>query len=232
VTPPRIVRTSSGRTPLPSSAGRRTPPPAVAIANSVGKGNGTKDNPFTLVYDQEYPECSFPFIIKFQPSIVVNDDKDSEEGKSYEHKCFDIEKVEQVLDSDDWEATIPNQIHTLGKRVVDIKGPSTSFFLRYQEDNDDKEHSALLQAIEQDESRKWLYWRIIFPSKTLLNNDILSKGRRLFKDHKPITIKKNHEKNEYEKDFHAMLLHWRIALEGGRPIKMHSKKNKKKDFFK
>jgi hypothetical protein len=219
-TPPRIVRTP---TRLPSS-GRsgthRTLPPALAVS----RGNGTKNNPFVLVYDISYPERSFPFIIKYQPSIV---------HENYEHQCFDIEMIVEALDMDDWEATIPiTPVPGLEKRIVDMKGPSVPFFFRHQDDDDtDTEHKTLMQALEEDPSRKHLYWRIIFPANSLLNNDIFSKGRRLFEEHQPLTIKKN--ENAYDKDFHAALLHWRIALEGGtRQMISQANKSKKKDFFK
>ena len=232
-TPPRILRNTPTRGSASrgsasrgsASRGNRTPPPAAVPPLLPRSGNGTKNNPFVIVYDISFPERHFPFIIKYQQSITCD---------GFEHQCFDIEKTGDPLDMDAWEASLPfPPICGFEKRIVDVKGPSIPFQFRHQDETlTDTEHKAFLLDLQDQPSRNSLYWRIVFPVNFLLNNDIFSKGRKVFADHKPLTIKKNHDENDYEKDFHAVLLHWRIAIDGGTRPTATQTKTDKKNFFK
>jgi len=236
MTPPRVVRTP---TRVPGSAGRlpSSPPPSRSASRAAihrspppahrtppAQGDGTQNNPFVLVYDFSYPErCCYPFIVKYQPKILHD---------NYEYQCFDIEKVVDALDMDVWEATIPAAAPAgYHQCVVDLKGPSVPYFRWHQKEEEiDSEHKALLQDLEDDPTRKHLYWRIVFPNECPLNNNIFSTGRRVTKKIEPLAVKKND--NEFDKDFFVLLFTWRIAIDGGARQLIAEVKTDKSNIFK
>jgi hypothetical protein len=228
--------TPASRTPnksRTSNKSRRTPP--------IGKnslfdlvGDGTKERPWRIPVDPEYPERNVAgFWVQPVETMTFG---------RYERSGYHIRSMADP-NFDLWLATIPRYVDPgLEDRVILIRKPSVSPFFqtkynqRYHEGIDcvatQNANNGTLIAIDDDEERKYQYFLLIFPKYTVLDNRAFSPDDEIVQmgEHS-LKIPKKDIDADCKKDVRGVGVYWRIADKGGRRIEERSGNAKKSQLL-
>jgi hypothetical protein len=244
-TPPKTPSSRKGRVPPSlSSPGFASPIPAQGLdGTSITAGEeveddlafalldfqhqlGTKDRPFIIMADTDYPERSGPlFDITRLEEIECN---------NYEYQGFHIRISVDLPDFEKWESFIPNpkeypSLLQLYGRIVMFKGPSMPFWLRsfkrYHENAKKidckvtrKVHEKTETAIKDE--RLFSYHLMVFKPGTVLDNSIFSNNNTNVKRNElSMKMAADDKANEFDTLIYGMALWWRIAEAGGELIR-------------
>jgi hypothetical protein len=223
--------------PAPSAFGEDT---VASVSNDTGNDVaysllnffeqlGTKDQPFIVVANPDFPERSGPVFKISRLEIVEHDD--------HEYQGFFIRCTVDLPDFFEWEAFIPDprdfpSLLPLYGRIIMIKGPSMPFWLRddiqYHSDKRKIDCDATKKAHEKEttarekagESRLYSYHLLVFKPGTVLDNSIFSGNNALVtRNELSQKMEDNDPKNKFAKKVHGMTLWWRIAEAGGTKIR-------------
>jgi hypothetical protein len=244
--------TESMASPLPPSV-MFTPPPSFAspnmtqetttFASSMKKsafesiaasglqqiGDGTKEHPYIICVDVKHPERNREFSIERVSNIAHN---------SYTRNGFHIRVPIAPPDFDKWEAFIPNQYPALQNRVVQVKGPSQSFWIRSTDryhkkfncDATEQAHAATELEIAADQSRQLSYWLLVFPENITLDNQIFSDDNvNLEPGYNAMSTEAN--ETDINKKLYGMAVYWKIAEIGGRKFQVGKPKPNARRLF-
>jgi len=147
-----------------------------AAAGMLASQTGTKENPFHVAIDPDFPERNVG-------GFFVQHVEKMRHG-NYERNGFHIRSL-TCPSFKDWLGCIPdNPPDELFGRVIEIRRPSLPVFFKNNDHYHRKEpvcertvdaHKATLTDIKQDVSRRFLYFWLIFPPGTVLDNRVFSK---------------------------------------------------------
>jgi hypothetical protein len=228
---------ASSKIKTPTKSSHRTPPrtPHVGRQLFVGDfGEGTRERPWIVPINPECPERNVAgFFV--QPVEKMTHDR-------YERNGYHIRIVGDA-NFVKWLATIPEKVDPgLEDRVIQFRKPSVSPFFqnneRYHEDIDcvatKNANNGTVIAIAEVEERKWLYFWLVFPKGTVLDNRVFSPDDNIVrKVVQGLAIPKEEIDVDLEEDeFLGVCLYWRIAEKGGRRIADGSGNSKMSSLFK
>jgi hypothetical protein len=192
-------------------------------------GDGTRAHPYIVVVDLAHPERNREFGIERVSNISHN---------SYTRNAFHIRLPVAVPDYDQWEASIPTHYSDLKNRVVEVKGPSRSFWMRDTEKYHKKmkcsatkqTHAATELEIDGDEFRQVAYWLLVFPDHVTLDNQIFSEDSiNVEPGYSAMSVEAN--ETEINKKLFGMAVYWRIAEIGGRRVEVGKPKPNARKLF-
>jgi hypothetical protein len=193
-------------------------------------GNGTKEHPYLVVVDLEYPERNREFCIERVANIS---------HASYTRNAFHIRLPIAVPDFDGWDATIPNEDYPLlNQRVVEISGPSMCFWVRgtdkYHHKLDceatKKKHAITELQIGTKPGRQRAHWLLVFPEGITLDNQVFSHDRiNVETGFNPMTSEAS--ETACNKKLYGMALYWIIAEIGGNRFEVGKPKPNPKKLF-
>jgi hypothetical protein len=175
LTPPRPVRMEnvSDSTGTPSwstesdGAGK-----VLTLVHGIGRG--TKQDPMIIIVDKNFHEHHREFFIHHLPSFV---------HEGYSREGWKVWISTYWRDRKLWSMMIYQSTHVdLANRSVMVKGPSRPCWAGMDAKWKEKlnctattqQCAAATKAVQQDESRHFKYWLIVFPEGTHLDNVILS----------------------------------------------------------
>jgi hypothetical protein len=194
---------------------------------------GTKDQPFIVMANPNYPERNGPIFNICRLEDVEHSD--------HEHQGFHIRLSVDLPDYSAWEAFIPNpnmypSLLPLYGRIIMFKGPSRPFWLqsfeRYHEDKRKidckvtrKVHEKMDTAIEGDPERHHQYHLVVFKPGTSLDNSIFSDNNtNVARNENSMKMESKDLDNGFDKKIYGMGLWWRVAEAGGTRIRNTNKK--------
>jgi hypothetical protein len=190
---------------------------------------GTKEQPFIVMVNYEYPERSSPLwtISRLEKVEHIN----------HQYQGFGIRCSIDVPDYLEYEAFIPDprefqSLLSLYGRIIMIRGPSVPFWLRdddrYHSDKSKIDCAATKTAHEMEttarkeagESRLHSYHLLVFKPGTVLDNSIFSSNNTHVIGHQlSQKMEANDAKNVFKQKVQGMTLWWRIAEAGGTKIR-------------
>jgi hypothetical protein len=175
-----------------------------------GIGRGTKQDPVIIIVDKDFPELHRGFFIHHLPSFV---------HEGYSREGWKVWISTYWRDRKLWSMmTYQSTNVDLANRSVIVKGPSRPCWAGMDAEWREKldctattqQCVATTKAIQQDESRHFKYWLIVFPEGTHLDNVILS-GDPFKVKGKIKGIVEEIDRNEHR--YHTM--NWKIADRNG-----------------
>jgi hypothetical protein len=188
---------------------------------------GTKDQPFIVMANPDYPERNGPTFNICRLEEI--------EHKDYEHQGFHIRLSTDLPDYKEWEAFIPNpqeypSLIPLYGRIIMFKGPSRPFWLRsfhrYHLDKKKidcevtkKVHEKMDTAIEGDPERHHQYHLVVFKPGTSLDNSVFSSNNSVDRNINSMKMETKDEDNDFGTKIYGMSLWWRVAEAGGTRIR-------------
>jgi hypothetical protein len=187
--------------------------------------NGTKDQPYIVMADPNFPEQNGNFDITRLEDIEHND---------YEHQGFHIRLSIDLPDYSGWEAFIPNpndypSLLPLYGRIIMFKGPSRPFWLRdhtrYHADNKKIDCQVTRKAHEKAETaikgeRLFSYHLVVLKPGIVLDNSIFSNNNENVKMYQlSMRMDDTEDDNDFEKKIYGMAVWWKIAVAGGTRIR-------------
>jgi hypothetical protein len=196
--------------------------------------DGTKSSPWIVHVNTQHAERNREFGVE----KTIKDEVDGTDRDGWY-----IRRTVAVPDYDKWDASLLDDDdvpRAYKNRCIRVKGPSQDFWQNNAERFSKKTSivEAVAKAIEatelainQDESRQWSFWLLVFPSHITLDNKIYSSNDvDLDPDFNCMPISKTD--NDFNKDIMGMVVCWHIAEAGGRMVTKTKKKPKASDFFK
>lgn len=192
----------------------------------LARQNGTKDNPFLVPVDPRFPERNVAgFWVQPVEKMTV---------ELYERNGFFI-RVMAEPSFENWEGSIPEDVPPeLAERVVQVRRPAV---WEWWWDNDHFHrridclptkvaHESTLTKIEEDETRKWLYFWLVFPEGTVLDNRVFSTDDYIL-EQSQIGLKVN----VASLDHPHLAVYWRIATKGGNRISKKKTSTSMQDLY-
>jgi hypothetical protein len=215
-------------------------------AMSVGEApaffpKGSIQNPIVVLVDPLHPEAHQGFFIERFPAQLC---------RGHTRTVWEIRLVVFVGDVDIWEASVPSSGVPLELQghIIDIKGPSVNFWLRYAERYNTAANlgcqateiarKQTIREIKEDQARNLCHWRVVFPSSDYIDHRIFSEQDDLDEAvHKTLNGMKllgdDSVNNPWvDSDLLGVVAAWRVALQTGvRPVGKDSKKTDTRSLF-
>lgn len=190
--------------------------------------NRTKGSPFFVHINPEFPERN---VARFFMQHVEN----MRYGR-YEHNGYHI-RIMRDPTYELWQGSIPEDFDPeLAKHVVQVHRPSVPEPMK---DNDHYHrksnttcgrtkdaHKSTFNDIGNDENSQWLYYWLVFPKGTALDNCVF-----LSDDDIVETVPLGLTVNKDDKSISAVSVYWRIAKKGGKQITSAAGKHMMADLF-
>jgi hypothetical protein len=214
---------------LGSSVKQSSTMESIAASGLHQIGNGTKEHPYILCINVNHPEHNREFNIERVSNIEHN---------SYTRNGFYIRLPVAPVDFDQWEASIPTHYPTLQQRVVQVKGPSRSFWIRSTEWYHKKisctamqhVHAATKLEIDANDFCQVSYWLLVFPENITLDNQIFSNDSIIVEPGYNAMSTEEAE-TEIGKKLYSMAVYWKIAEVGGHRVQSGKLKPSEKKLF-
>ena len=190
--------------------------------------NGSEDYPYLHMVNTRRPEANKLFCICYIPQM---------EWRNYKRNVYFIRlPASPCEDTSQYEAFIPvDKYQHFKGRCVMIRIPSQSWFhqkaaLYHQNQSfcvpTFNAHESLETAIANEPSRKFVYWLLVFPPGTQLENHILSDdGVHVKKGVEDLDDTVKEEGEEDDTPVYATDIYWRIALAGGNMLRSPDRAN-------
>jgi hypothetical protein len=186
--------------------------------------NGTKENPFFVPINPEFPERNVA-------GFFVQHVEKMRYGR-YERNGYHI-RIMCDPSYELWQGSIPEDFDLeLAERVVQVRRPSVAEPMKDNEHYHRKStatcertkdaHESTLNDIGDDENRQWLYYWLVFPKGTVLDNRVFSADDNIVET-VPLGLT--------VKSLSAVSVYWRIAEKGGKRINSAAGKHKMADLF-
>jgi hypothetical protein len=186
--------------------------------------NGTKENPFFVPINPEFPERNVA-------GFFVQHVEKMRYGR-YERNGYHI-RIMCDPSYELWQGSIPEDFdNELAERVVQVRRPSVPEPMKDNEhyhrksttcDRTKDAHESTLNDIGNDENRQWLYFWLVFPKGTVLDNRVFSADDNVVET-VPLGLT--------VKSVSTMSAYWRIGEKGGKRINSAAGKHTMADLFK
>lgn len=207
-------------------------PGAFVPLSAQAQQHGTRQQPWIVEVNVQYPERNNGFRIEFVDQLVHG---------PHIRSGFHIRKKISAPDIDNWSAYVPEG-HWPAKynnRLVMVQGPSMDWCDRAANENEADNNKckttinalrATSNEIEEDPDRHWQFWILVFPANIVLNNQIFSDDDSFLPSFVDVAfMKHSNSDNPFGRDLRETTNCWNIAIKNGR---RHGTRQRKQDLKK